>query len=143
MIQQSFSKNTTQFEDVFGGTTDEIVFQHQYCLSIKDDPNTFSEAIISRDDEIDSIMHNNIGIILPPGCKALGCKWILKRKIKVYAIIDKYKAKLGIQGFRHKEGIYLFDTYAHVARISTIRLLLSLATIHNFMIHQMDVKLHS
>nr|KAJ0200602.1 hypothetical protein LSAT_V11C600333090 [Lactuca sativa] len=93
-------------------------------------------------DEIDSIMHNNTWVLtdLPPGCKALGCKWILKIKIKVDGTIDKYKARMVIQGFRQKEGIGFFDTYAHVARISTIRLLLALSTIHNLVIHHMDVK---
>nr|KAJ0199197.1 hypothetical protein LSAT_V11C600311730 [Lactuca sativa] len=54
----------------------------------------------------------------------------------------KYKARLVIQGFRQKEGIDFFDTYAPVARISTIRLLLlALASIHNLVIHHMDVKI--
>ncbi|GJU09710.1 zinc finger, CCHC-type containing protein [Tanacetum coccineum] len=43
-------------------------------------------------------------------------------------------------GFRQKEGIDYFDTYAPVARITTIILLLALAAIHNLVIHQMDVK---
>ncbi|GKD81641.1 zinc finger, CCHC-type containing protein, partial [Tanacetum coccineum] len=43
-------------------------------------------------------------------------------------------------GFRQKEGIDYFDTYAPVARITTIRLLLALAAIHNLVIYQMDVK---
>nr|GFA19042.1 zinc finger, CCHC-type [Tanacetum cinerariifolium] len=43
-------------------------------------------------------------------------------------------------GFRQKEVIDYFDTYAPVARITTIRLLLALAVIHNLVIHQMDVK---
>ncbi|GJR50221.1 zinc finger, CCHC-type containing protein [Tanacetum coccineum] len=83
--------------------------------------------------EIDSIMHNDTWELtdLPPGCKALGCKWILKRKMKVDGSIDKYKARLVIQGFRQKEGIDFFDIYAPVARISTIRLLLALAAIHD------------
>ncbi|GKF38176.1 zinc finger, CCHC-type containing protein, partial [Tanacetum coccineum] len=33
-----------------------------------------------------------------------------------------------------------FDTYALVARISTIKLLIAMALIHNLIIHQMDVK---
>nr|GEV34316.1 zinc finger, CCHC-type [Tanacetum cinerariifolium] len=69
------------------------------------------------DDEIDSIMENNtwVSFDLPPGCKPLG--------------------------FRQKEGIDYFDTYALVARITTIRLLLALAAIHNVVIYQMDVKI--
>ncbi|GKA82572.1 zinc finger, CCHC-type containing protein [Tanacetum coccineum] len=69
-----------------------------------------------------------------------GCKWIFKKKKKVDGTIDKFKARLVIQGFRQKERIDYFDTYAPVARISTIRLLISLAATHNLMIHQMDVK---
>ncbi|GJZ27029.1 zinc finger, CCHC-type containing protein [Tanacetum coccineum] len=93
-------------------------------------------------DEIGSIMENNTWVLsdLPPGCKPLGCKWIFKRKMKVDGTIDKFKARLVIQGFRQKEGIDYFDTYAPVARITTIRLLLALAAIHNLVIHQMDVK---
>ncbi|GJY63398.1 zinc finger, CCHC-type containing protein [Tanacetum coccineum] len=60
--------------------------------------------------------------------------------MKVDGSIDKYKARLVIQGFRQKEGINFFDTYAHVARISTIRLLLALKAIHDLVIHQIDVK---
>nr|KAJ0228624.1 hypothetical protein LSAT_V11C100040890 [Lactuca sativa] len=120
-------------------------------LRTEEDKKTFSEAMASRDvhfwkeaiqDEIDSIMHNNTWVLsdLPPGCKALGVKWILKRKMKVDGTIDKYKARLVIQGFGKKEDIDFFDTYAPVARISTIILLLALAAIHNLLIHQMDVK---
>nr|GEW79259.1 hypothetical protein [Tanacetum cinerariifolium] len=60
--------------------------------------------------------------------------------MKVDGIIDKFKARLVIQGFRQKEGIDYFDTYAPVARITTIRLLLAFAAVHNLVIHQMDVK---
>nr|GEZ87460.1 zinc finger, CCHC-type [Tanacetum cinerariifolium] len=61
--------------------------------------------------------------------------------MKVDGTFDKFKARLVIQGFRQKEGINYFDTYAPVARITTIRLLLALAAIHNLVTHQMDVKI--
>ncbi|GJS31830.1 zinc finger, CCHC-type containing protein [Tanacetum coccineum] len=51
-----------------------------------------------------------------------------------------YEARLVIQGFRQKSEIDYFDTYAPVARISIIRLLIAMASIHNLIIHQMDVK---
>nr|GFC06525.1 zinc finger, CCHC-type [Tanacetum cinerariifolium] len=44
------------------------------------------------------------------------------------------------EGFKQKSGIYYFDTYAPLARISTIRLLIAMASIHNLIIHLMDVK---
>nr|KAJ0195032.1 hypothetical protein LSAT_V11C700367740 [Lactuca sativa] len=154
MIQQSFSKKTTQAEEAFGGTSYVPKlrmssrarkaksfgsdFQLYLVEGTKDEnehPKTFSEAMASIDvhfwkepiqDEIDSIMHNNT--------------WILKRKMKMDGTNDKYKAKLVIQRFRQKEGIDFLDTYAPVAKISTIRLLLSLVAIHNLVIQQMDVK---
>ncbi|GJT32283.1 zinc finger, CCHC-type containing protein [Tanacetum coccineum] len=105
-------------------------------------PNDIASSSKAVDDEIGSIMENNTWVLsdLPPGCKPLGCKWIFKRKMKVDGTIDKFKARLVIQGFRQKEGIDYFDTYAPVARISTIRLLIALAATHNLVIHQMDVK---
>ncbi|GJY80270.1 zinc finger, CCHC-type containing protein [Tanacetum coccineum] len=92
----------------------------------------WKEAI---DDEIGSIMENNTWVLsdLPPGGKPLGCK--------VDGTFDKFKARLVIQGFRQKEGIDYFDTYAPVTCFTTIRLLLALAAIHNLVIHQMDVKI--
>ncbi|GKB02061.1 zinc finger, CCHC-type containing protein [Tanacetum coccineum] len=93
-------------------------------------------------DEMDSIMGNNTWVLvdLPPSCKPLGCKWIFKRKLKVDGTIEKFMARLVIQGFKQKSGIDYFDTYAPVARISTIRMLIAMASIHNLVIHQMDVK---
>ncbi|GKA80717.1 zinc finger, CCHC-type containing protein, partial [Tanacetum coccineum] len=45
-----------------------------------------------------------------------------------------------LQGFKQKSRIDYFDTYAPVVRISAIRLLIVMASIHNLIIHQMDVK---
>nr|GEW63759.1 zinc finger, CCHC-type [Tanacetum cinerariifolium] len=100
---------------------------------------TRDEAI---NDEMDSIMGNNTWVLadLPLGCKPLGCKWIFKRKPKVDGTIKKFKVRLVIQGFKQKSKIDYFDTYAPVAHISTIRLLVTMASIHNLIIHQMDVK---
>ncbi|GJR29105.1 zinc finger, CCHC-type containing protein [Tanacetum coccineum] len=142
---------TTKMLYLVEGSRDQVGSQYSYCYSIEEDPRTYNEAMQSRDaafwkeaidDEIGSIMENNTWVLsdLPPGCKSLGCKWIFKRKMKVDGTIDKFKARLVIQGFRQKEGIDYFDTYAPVARITTIRLLLALAAIHNLVIHQMDVK---
>nr|GEW31295.1 zinc finger, CCHC-type [Tanacetum cinerariifolium] len=99
----------------------------------------WKEAI---NDKMDSIMGNNTWVLidLPPCCRPLGCKWILKRKLKVDGTVETFKARLVIQGFNQKSGIYYFDTYAPVARIITIRLLIFMASIHNLIIHQMDMK---
>ncbi|GJT27800.1 zinc finger, CCHC-type containing protein [Tanacetum coccineum] len=93
-------------------------------------------------DEMDSIMGNNTWVLtdLPPRCRPLGCKWIFKRKLKVDGTIEKFMERLVIQDFKQKSGIDYFDTYAPVARISTIRLLIAMTSIHSLIIHEMDVK---
>nr|GEY88848.1 zinc finger, CCHC-type [Tanacetum cinerariifolium] len=108
------------------GTRNEVSDQYSYCFNVEDDPKTFDETWVLTG--------------LPPGCTPLGCKWIFKRKLKVDGTVEKFKARLVIQGFKQKSGINYFDTYSPVARISTIRLLIAMASIHNLIIHQIDVK---
>jgi hypothetical protein len=45
------------------------------------------------------------------------------------------------KGYTQKEGNDLFDTLSHIAKLSTIWLLLSLAASHIFPVHQIDVKM--
>ena len=54
--------------------------------------------------------------------------------------IDKYKARLVIMGFNKKKGIDYFDTYSPVTKIAIIRTLIALASIHDLVVYQMDVK---
>ncbi|KAL0308816.1 UNVERIFIED_CONTAM: Retrovirus-related Pol polyprotein from transposon TNT 1-94 [Sesamum radiatum] len=134
------------------GSRDEVSTLYPYCFNVENDQKTFDEAMKSQDvafwkeainDEMDSIMVNNTWVLanLPPGYKPLGCKWIFKKKMKVDGTIEKFKARLVIQTFRQRPGIDYFDTYTPIARILTIRLLIDLASIHNLLIHQMDVKI--
>ncbi|GJV25707.1 zinc finger, CCHC-type containing protein [Tanacetum coccineum] len=99
---------------------DEVFDQHSYCFNVGDDPKTFDEAIKSQDaafwkeainDEVDSIMGNNTWVLadLPPCCKPLGCKWIFKIRLKVDGTIEKFKARLVIQGFRQNLIIHQMD----------------------------------
>jgi len=55
-------------------------------------------------------------------------------------LFEKYKARLVAKGYTQKEGEDFFDTYSPVARLTTIRVLLSLAASHGLLVHQMNVK---
>ena len=65
---------------------------------------------------------------------------MFKKKIRPDGTIDKYKARLVTKGYTQKEGEDFFDTYSPVARLTTIRALLSLAASYGLIIHQMNVK---
>ena len=54
--------------------------------------------------------------------------------------IDKYKSRLVVKGYRQKGVLDYFDTYSPVTRITSIRMLIALAAVHDLNIHQMDVK---
>ena len=54
--------------------------------------------------------------------------------------IDKYKARFVIKGYRQQEGVYYFDTYSSVSRITSIQMLIAITTINNLKIHQINVK---
>ncbi|KAF3645400.1 putative tyrosyl-DNA phosphodiesterase 2-like [Capsicum annuum] len=62
------------------------------------------------------------------------------RKMKADGTIDKYKAILVVKGFKQKEGLDYFDTYLTVTRITSIRMLITLAEVYDLQIHQIDVK---
>jgi len=99
----------------------------------------WKEAINS---DMESIMQNQTWVLvnLPPGSKPIGCKWIFKKKLKVNNTIDKYKTRLVAKGYHQKEGKDFFDTYSPITRITSIRVLIAIAALHNLEIHQKDVK---
>jgi hypothetical protein len=103
------------------------------------DADFWKEAIRSEMDSIMSIATWEV-VERPYGCKPIGSKWVFKKKLRPDGTIERYKARLVIKGYSQKESEDFFDTYSPVARLTTIRVLLSLATSHGLLVHQMDVK---
>ena len=76
----------------------------------------------------------------PPTANLVGCKWIFKIKRDKDGNIAKFKARLVARGFTQVYGIDYAETYAPVARYSSIRLIIALAAHYDWELHQMDVK---
>ena len=93
-------------------------------------------------DEMDSILSKNTWVLmdLPPDSNTIGCKWVFRRKYRTDGSIQTFKTRLMAKGFRQREGIDFFDTYAPVARSTSIHVLIALASIYKLVVHQMDVK---
>ncbi|GKC81609.1 zinc finger, CCHC-type containing protein [Tanacetum coccineum] len=136
---------------VKGDNDNNVVNKVPVLLNVEDVPKIYKEGIISRnyafwkeaiDDEMESLVSNNTWELsdLPPGTKAIGCRWVFRIKYHTDGSIQTFKPRLVIQGFSQRQRVDYFDTYALVARITSIRVLFALALIYNLPIHQMDVK---
>ncbi|KAE8661030.1 Importin subunit beta-1 [Hibiscus syriacus] len=77
---------------------------------------------------------------LPEGKQIVGCKCIFTTKIKPDGSIDRYKARLVARGFTQTYGLDYDETFAHVAKLNTVRVLLSLAVNLYWPLTQLDVK---
>ena len=79
-------------------------------------------------------------IDLPTRLKPIKNKWVFKRKYNTDGSIQTFKARLVVKGFKQKHGIEYFDTYGPFVRLTSIRALMVIASIHNLYVHQMDIK---
>eukprot|EP00253_Pinus_taeda_P023838 PITA_23838 len=77
---------------------------------------------------------------LPKGRKLVRCKWVYRTKYGPDGKVDKHKALLVAKGFSQVEGIDYTETFSPVAKMNSIRLVLSLAVSLKWEVHQMDVK---
>ncbi|RVW88140.1 Retrovirus-related Pol polyprotein from transposon RE1 [Vitis vinifera] len=111
-------------------------------------PNCIQEALQHPEwrkavnEEIQALQKNDTLKImkLPQGKRPVGCKWVFNVKYKANGRIDRYKARLVAKGFTQTYGIDFQETFAPVAKLNTIRVLLSLAANLDWNLHQLDVK---
>ena len=93
-------------------------------------------------EEYESIMKNDAWEVVPrPDRKSVvTSKWICKLKHVADGSIDKYKARFVARGFSQKEGVDYDEMFAPVARYTSIRAIIALASAMGWRLHQMDVK---
>jgi Reverse transcriptase (RNA-dependent DNA polymerase) len=77
---------------------------------------------------------------LPQNKKPVGCRWIYKIKYNSNGSIERYKARLVAKGYTQTYGIDYKETFALVAKMNTIRVLLSVVVNLDWKLYQMDVK---
>ena len=111
------------------------------------EPTKYEEAIQKKEwieamtEEYQSIMKNDVYDIVPKpeGKSIVSSKWIYKIKHVVDKSIEKYKARFVARYFSEKEGIDYEETFAPVARYTSIRATMALVSMMKWDLHQMDV----
>ena len=112
------------------------------------EPKNIKEAIvddnwiIAMQEELNQFERNNVWKLVekPENYPIIGTKWVFRNKLDEHGIIIRNKARLVAKGYNQEEGIDYEETYAPVARLEAIRMLLAYASIMNFKLYQMDVK---
>ena len=74
----------------------------------------------------------------PKNTNIVSCKWVFKIKKNTAGEIDKYKACLVACGFTQQYGINYHETYALVARLTSLRLILAITACHDWDINVFD-----
>ena len=93
-------------------------------------------------EELNSIMKNDVWecVQRPVGKPVVTSRWLFKIKHAPDSSVEKYKARFVARRFSRKKGVDYEETSPLVARDSSIRVVISIASELGWRIHQMDVK---
>ena len=90
---------------------------------------------------IEDLQANNtsVKVDLPLERKAVSSKWVYKVKLKDNGSIKRYKARLVIRGNTQRESIDFIERLSPVVKMTTIKVVLTLAAFKQWQVFQMDV----
>ena len=117
-----------------------------------EEPTTLKKALESdhaenwkaaADSEYQSLLENETWelVELPPGRKAITCRWVFKVKLDENGKVERFKGRLVVKGFLQKFGVEFDETFSPVVRFTSIRALLAFAVSRNMLIKWMLLSL--
>ncbi|KAJ9562957.1 hypothetical protein OSB04_008117 [Centaurea solstitialis] len=115
------------------------------------EPTSYGEAVSGSESEqwqeamkveMQSMYGNQVWELtdLPQHCRAVGRKWVFKKKTDMDGNVQTFKARLVAKGFTQTHGIDYDETFSPVAMLKSIRILMAISAYFNYEIWQMDVK---
>ncbi|GJX21190.1 retrovirus-related pol polyprotein from transposon TNT 1-94 [Tanacetum coccineum] len=116
----------------------KILMRRHVFIMGKDD----EEKVIAMQEELNQFISNDVWELVPnpKDMTIIGTKWVFRNKLDKNGVVSRNKARLVAQGYNQQEGIDYDETYAPVARLESIRILLAYACALDFKLFQMDVK---
>lgn len=111
-------------------------------------PNSYAQAVKQpcrqqeMQEELEALIANHTWDVVqcPAGTEPIGCKWVYTVKLKSNGSIYHYKARLVALGNGQEYGINYEETFALVAKMTTVRTILAVAASQAWSLYQMDVK---
>ncbi|GJR60333.1 retrovirus-related pol polyprotein from transposon TNT 1-94 [Tanacetum coccineum] len=111
-----------------------------FCFISTIEPKNVNEAltddswIVAMQEELNQFIANDVWELIPQprNMTIIGTKWVFRNKLDKNGIVSRNKARLVSQGYHQQEGIDYDETYALVARLESIRILLAYACALDF-----------
>lgn len=99
------------------------------------------EWVQAMTEEMKSIIRNDTWTLVdrPEGCEVIGSRFVLRNKFNRNGTLERRKARIVARGFSQRPGVDFNQTFAPVARVSSIRIMTALAAQYHMKIHHLDV----
>ncbi|WVZ55842.1 hypothetical protein U9M48_006450 [Paspalum notatum var. saurae] len=125
-----------------------VSFCEHYSFVSCVEPTCVEEAladpvwIIAMQEELNNFARNEVWVLeeRPKNNNIIGTKWVFRNKQDEHGVVVRNKARLVAKGFAQVEGLDFGETFAPVARLEAIRILLAYSSHHKIKLYQMDVK---
>ena len=136
------------FDDIPLRDTRSLSEIYQKCNIVVLEPADFEETaqdskwIAAMEEELSMIEKNQTWVLVdrPTHKNSIGVKWIFRTKLNADGSINKHKARLVVKGYAQQFGVDFSETFAPVARLDTIKMVLAFAAQKEWNIYQLDIK---
>jgi hypothetical protein len=97
--------------------------------------------VVAMQEELNNFKRNEVwSLIERPKQNVIGTKWVFHNKEDGHVVVTRNKERLVAKCYSQGDGLDFDETFAPIARLESIHMLLAFATHHGFKLYQMDVK---
>jgi hypothetical protein len=97
--------------------------------------------VLAMQEELNNFKRNEVWSLVPrPKQNVVGTKWVFRNKQDEHGVVTINKVRLVAKGYAQVAGLDFEETFAPLARLESIRILLAYAAHHSFRLFQMDIK---